>query len=648
MKKIINYLAICLGLLLIAACAKDTLWNRDNELSDTQKGTIVGQLINDDDNLPLKGVKILFERQTTTKGGQTFVDTVSTDVDGKFAYKVPFPNKVRLVVRDTGRYMADTTLVEVLEHKEYNITMNSHPRFGISSLVISVIDENNLPVTGEGERLKVGLYVRETSSESYSLVEDKTIDSEGKVSFEQIAFPVQYKVALIGNEYAYNLSSQEGRLVTKEPLSITLKTQFNFSVGDVTLAAKYFFTNEVAANIPVKIYTKSVFDADFVLKELTLDANGRITLPNMEYPLVVKVEPQTSVLYKFKNIELMVTADNISAPVEVLLYDNPPRYSNLTPTAGTVTTNENTLVAFYSGVAVQEMEFDSKGNIYAVTTDGMLVRIAYDGSGHKVLATGLTNAWGIAIQDDHTMYVVQNDSQHTVKKVVIDPETDEATLTLYAGAVGSSGTTDGVGTAARFNRPSDAVYDSSRNCLWIVEWTGQRIRKIDLATATVSTLATGTGYGFGLGLTSDYKFLYIASHTSPAGIVKYDIDNKKMYTVRTSYSIRHIAVAPNNDVYFNINANYQGKLYKIKNEVLVEGNAANTSSTFETIVGNGSWSSTLPAIGYSGTPNVAVGTASADGSPNGIAYDAYRGRLYFSISADKRLYYLKNSLVPIP
>jgi sugar lactone lactonase YvrE len=600
-----------LFLALLAACAKDALWNQDSEIPDSKKGTILGQLINEEDGKPLKGIKILFERQTSADGGQSYIDTLSTDTEGKFSYKVPFPNKVRLVVRDTGRYMADTAAVEVLEQKNYNVAMNSHPRFGVSSFVVSVVDENTQPITGEGERLKVGLFVRESSDENYSLVEDKVIDTDGKVVFENVAFPVQYKIALIGNEYAYDLSATEGKLLTKDPLNITLQSKLNFAIGDITLVAKYFFTDEVAADIPVKIYTKSVFDTEFVLREVVLDANGKITLPNLEYPLTVRIQPQTSVLYQFSNIELIVTADNASAPIEILLYDNPPRYGDITPSS---VMSDNTLVAFYGDdIAIQEMEVDSKGNIYAVTTDGKLVRISYDGSGHKVMATGLTSPWGIAIQDDYTMYIMENTSGNRIKKVVIDPEMDVATITLFAGSPdGATGTSDGVGTEATFNRPGDAVYDPSRNCLWVVEWTNARIRKVDVETAQVTTLATGTGYGFGVGLTNDYKYLYIASHTSPAGIVKYDIENKQMYTVRTGYSIRHIAVAPNDDVYFNINGNYQGKQYKVTNEVLVSGNGGNTSSTFETIVGNGSWGA-LPAIGYSGSANISVGTGNLDG-----------------------------------
>jgi hypothetical protein len=270
-----------LFLALLAACAKDALWNQDSEIPDSKKGTILGQLINEEDGKPLKGIKILFERQTSADGGQSYIDTLSTDTEGKFSYKVPFPNKVRLVVRDTGRYMADTAAVEVLEQKNYNVAMNSHPRFGVSSFVVSVVDENTQPITGEGERLKVGLFVRESSDENYSLVEDKVIDTDGKVVFENVAFPVQYKIALIGNEYAYDLSATEGKLLTKDPLNITLQSKLNFAIGDITLVAKYFFTDEVAADIPVKIYTKSVFDTEFVLREVVLDANGKITLPNL-------------------------------------------------------------------------------------------------------------------------------------------------------------------------------------------------------------------------------------------------------------------------------------------------------------------------------------------------------------------------------
>lgn len=639
MKRIYKYLAVIFTMLLIVACAKEGLWNQNTEVPESQKGTIVGQLINDDNSQPLKGVKVLFERQTGKDQGNTFVDTVSTDSEGKFSYTVPFPNKVRLVVRDTGRYQADTAFVEVLEHKEYPIVMNSHPRFGASDINVKLLDDEEQPMEG----IKIALLVRESSLESYSPVDTILTDAQGLVSFKDVAFPVRYKVVVAEKEVAYDLDAMEGFLQTKEHVNLTLHSRRKFGKSDVKLVAKYFYTNSIAANVEVAVSMKSILDETFSLPSTTtLDANGELNLPGVIYPVEIKIVSTGATAYPFSSTTVMVSESNVVHPILVNLFDSSPRYWDMTPSG---LMGENTLVAFYDGVPVQEMEVDSKGNIYAVTTDNMLVRIPYDGAAHKVMVTGLSTPWGIAMQDDHTMYITENAGDHTIKKVVVDPVSDIATVTVFAGS--GSGSKDGVGAAAQFNRPGDAVYDKSRNCLWVVEWSGARIRKVDLSTGTVSTLATGTGYGFGLGLTKDYKYLYIATHTSPAGIVKYDIDNKKMYTVRSGYSIRHLAVAPNNDVYFNINGGYQGKQYKITNEVLIEGSATNTSSTFETIASNGSWAGTnLPPIGYSGTPNIAIASANIDGSPNGMCYDAYRGRLYFSVSADKRLYYLKRSTVP--
>ena len=637
MIKNLNRYWILVVTLFLASCSKDGLWNTEGTLSDSQYGNIVGQLINDEDNTPLKGVKVLFERQTKSSGANTFVDTVSTDVDGKFSYKVPYSNKVRVVLRDTGRYVADTVVVDVLENKEYSINMKSHPRFGTSKIIVDV--ENELGNSFEG--IKVGLYVRNNSTESYSEVETLISNSNGKVEFANIAFPVYYKVKIAEREIAYQLDSLQGKLETKNPLQLKLKSRSKFGIGDLTLKAKYFYTNEIAKNTSINIAYKSILDDQFVNSVATFDTEGKLVLPKMVYPAELKLTSGNGILFPFTAQTIEISEELAVKPIEIDLMDATPRYSNITPSA---IMNENTLVAFYGGVSVQEMEFDSKGNIYAVTTDNQLIRIKHDGSSHKVLAKGLTSSWGLALVDDYTMFVIENTDGHRVKKVTINPVIDSATVSVYAGST-TTGTADGIGDVAKFNRPSDAVYDPSRNCIWLVEWAGQRIRKIDLETGAVSTLATGTGYGFGISLTKDFKYLYIASHTSPAGIVKYDIDNKKMYTVRTGYSIRHIAAAPNGDVYFNINGGYQGKLYKLKNETLIEGNTTNTTTGFETIASNGSYGP-IPAVGYSGTPNRTIATANVDGSPNGIAYDAYRGRLYFSVSGDKILYYLRNNNVP--
>jgi hypothetical protein len=79
------------------------------------------------------------------------------------------------------------------------------------------------------------------------------------------------------------------------------------------------------------------------------------------------------------------------------------------------------------------------------------------------------------------LYVADRDN-YIIRK--INPTT--GAVTTYAGILGTSGTDDGIGTAATFNGgPYSLAYDGT--FLWVSTYQG--LRKIDLATATVSTPA---------------------------------------------------------------------------------------------------------------------------------------------------------------
>jgi len=104
------------------------------------------------------------------------------------------------------------------------------------------------------------------------------------------------------------------------------------------------------------------------------------------------------------------------------------------------------------------------------------------------------------------------------------------TMSVFAGSSGSTGTNDGIGSAARFTFPNNLAADST--FLYLADLGRPDIRKIDISTATVSSfIGTSTG-GYGSetgtstnsrfmllnGLYADSTYLYFADQTS--GVVR--------------------------------------------------------------------------------------------------------------------------------
>lgn len=262
--------------LLAASCAKEAFWNQETVV---EMGRITGQLLSDEDQSPLKGIKILFERQTKANGGQAFIDTVATNEEGKFEYEIPFPNKVHVTIRDTGRYALDETFVEVLEKKDYPINLVSHPRFGVAPVKVTVIDtETDLAL----EEVNVSLLVRETATEQYSLVETLKTDEQGKVSFEKVAFPVLYKVRVEESKDRYVLDSLAGKVDKKAGVDVRLQIEPLFGEHAPVTIRTISEGGEAMANVGLVIKHKQDGKETFtVIDDLKSDAQGvlQTTLP---------------------------------------------------------------------------------------------------------------------------------------------------------------------------------------------------------------------------------------------------------------------------------------------------------------------------------------------------------------------------------
>ena len=128
--------------------------------------------------------------------------------------------------------------------------------------------------------------------------------------------------------------------------------------------------------------------------------------------------------------------------------------------------------------------------------------------------------------DDATVYVIDA-TNYVVRK--IDVATQE--VTTVAGYATSSqvyyGYSNGVGDAARFNRPEGAVLTSDDSTLYVLDRDNYRVRRIVLATRTVTTFAgtgSSTGCDDGAGLTTPFCSISSGIALSPDDKTIYLID----------------------------------------------------------------------------------------------------------------------------
>ena len=135
-----------------------------------------------------------------------------------------------------------------------------------------------------------------------------------------------------------------------------------------------------------------------------------------------------------------------------------------------------------------------------------------DGTGTTAL---FYNPFGITT-DGTNLYVAET-VNHTIRKIVI--ATGE--VTTLAGSTGTSGSNDGIGTAALFNVPTHITTDGTN--LFVTDTSNHTIRKVVIVTGEVSTLAgnaglqgstDGTGvaalFSFPYGITTDGTNLYVS------------------------------------------------------------------------------------------------------------------------------------------
>ena len=254
----------------------------------------------------------------------------------------------------------------------------------------------------------------------------------------------------------------------------------------------------------------------------------------------------------------------------------------------------------------------------------------------------ITNPQDVAVDGDGNLYVVESlvSQGHRIHKV--DAATGTVKVIAGTGEDGYSGD-GGPAIQARLNQPEGLAVDSRRN-LYVADFFNHRVRKVDPATGTISTIA-GTGeQGYGgdggpaaeamLSLPADVAVdadgsVYIAegsrvrkvdaatgtiSTIAGTGEWGYSGDGGQATRARLAFP-NDVAVGTTGDVYVSDNSN--NRIRKIE--------AA--TGTIRTIAGTGE-----QGYGGDGGPATEAGLY----SPGGVAVDG-SGNVYIADSANHRI-----------
>ena len=200
------------------------------------------------------------------------------------------------------------------------------------------------------------------------------------------------------------------------------------------------------------------------------------------------------------------------------------------------------------GVAV-----DLSGNVYVADTDNSTIRKVTTASVVTTLAgspdSGSNDGTGsaarfyypfnVAVDSSGNIYVADSDNC-TIRKI-----TSAGVVTTLAGSAGLTGSADGTGSAARFNRPEGVAVDLSGN-VYVADSLNSTVRKITPA-GVVTTLAGSaglTGSADGTGSTARFIYPQGAAVDSSGNVYTADADNCTIRKITSVGVVTTLAGSP--------------------------------------------------------------------------------------------------------
>lgn len=110
---------------------------------------------------------------------------------------------------------------------------------------------------------------------------------------------------------------------------------------------------------------------------------------------------------------------------------------------------------------------------------------------------------GIAIDNTSTNLYISDSGNHTIRQIV----RATGAVTTIAGSVGTPGKADGTGTAATFYNPRGIAFSSVSSSLYVADTNNNLIRKVTTTGIVTTVAGTGTqGSQDGVGIYTSFWY----------------------------------------------------------------------------------------------------------------------------------------------
>lgn len=550
MKK--TYYILILGLALgLAACKKFA--NEAFNDTTTEKETLAVKVINDDDQLPVAGVKVIISRQTEASGIYTQVDTIRTDKDGQITTRLPYPNNIKVEVDTTYYHKGEQALYF---NSAASAVLHTTPKYGMAPLNIAVKDELNAGISD----FPMLIDTKAPGADTYTSTGGLEHAGTSGQLIVSLPYPNAVRV-IVGDTMKYFPDTLNTTLKNVKGASVSLTAKLKPVTVPLEITALDKDNSALLPGIDIVVLQKLTGETDFKAIGLTgtTGTNGKLIL-NAPFEGEVKIKTTDPAFFfpdsaitrmayeKNRTVTLQTKKLVPKAPVDVLVYDeaNNQILPGVTVNISTKLTGETAFKLDTTAVTDEngklslrirfsgDMKFEVPNDTYFTSKT---ITVANIGSAAKQVSIPL--AIKTATYPEPVLTSLMVSSLSLNNGITLNAPTDMANdkrgniyicdqnnnriirvskngnTTVLAGS-GAASSVDGTGTAATFNKPKGMVLNQAGTELYVTEYSGNKVRKITINPATMAATVT-TIAGSGTAGSADAVGT-AATFTNPSGI----------------------------------------------------------------------------------------------------------------------------------